>query len=358
MRDAKEINVQRAIIHVVDTKQKQIKLSDAELSIKEEPRFREYINGRVESALRDSATCSAKFIDSHSHLTAKHCYQILQKKSLFAQASRELAQLLFAAMNTHHKISPGSLIVCLCSASNYTNAFLALVKVDYSDMLKLKEEKDSSGNQIIRLEISKDVLPSERERLQKAAIVHSRQPDAPYDLLLLDRQTEKVAANFFARGFLYAEPTLDARARTVRFYKGYMKGLKQLTHPSKDGEPALIKPEEAVVLRQQMQVALNSKRISVPELLDNLILPDEAIQILNEEISRQLPIEQEFEIDPEKAEELVKVARFSGQYGVRFEVEANHWDEVVKGAPETFTAPNGQTITRLTIEVTDFVMEK
>jgi hypothetical protein len=232
-----------------------------------------------------------------------------------------------------------------------------LIKVDPSDHLRLIEESDEQGRRVVKLQVSERVLPSEREKLQKAAIIQPKRPNAPFDLLLLDRQTEKVMANFFAKGFLNAEPALDPRERTKRLYTGYIRGLKRLTRPPKDGDPALIKPEEAVVLRQQIEVAINSRRINVPEMLDNLNLPDEARRLMTEEISRQLPQEQEFEIDPEHARSLVKKLRFRGGYGVHFEVEADHWDEVVKSL-ETEETPNGRSMTRLVIEIPDMEMEK
>jgi hypothetical protein len=92
-------------------------------------------------------------------------------------------------------------------------------------------------------------------------------------------------------------------------------------------------------------------------MLDNLNLPDEVRQLMNDEITRQLPVEQEFEIDPEQARGLVKKLSFRGGYGVHFEVEADHWDEVVKSL-ETEESPNGRRVTRLIIEVPDLEMQK
>lgn len=361
MRDAVDIRVKRAIIHLVNHRKDSVAIpSEAELSLTSEPVFQEYLSGRVKSALSDAATSSAKFIDAASHPVAKHCYQLLEKKGPFVSVSQELARLLFNAMSVNRSISPGSLIVCLCSAAHSADVFLALIKVDPSDQLRLIEESDGKGRRIVKLEVSEKVLPSEREKLQKAAIIQPKRPkqtDAPYDLLLLDRQTEKVMANFFAKGFLNAEPMLDARERTKRLYTGYIRGLKRLTRPPKDGEPALIKPEEAVVLRQQIDVAINSRRINVPDMLDNLNLPDQARQLMTDEISRQLPHEQEFEIDPEHAQSLVKRLSFRGGFGVHFEVEADHWGDVVKSL-ETVESTNGRSVSRLIIEVPDLEMEK
>jgi hypothetical protein len=364
MRDAKEIKVERAIVHIVDhLKENGTILSEAELSLSSAPKLKEYLNNQVANALRDTKTSAAKFHSTSDASAASHCYDLLGDPKKFVFASRALAQLLAIAMGADKRVKPGSLAVCIYSADNFESDFLALIKIDPSETIVQKIEKDKDGKRRISLEVTEGAMPTAQEKLHKAALIKPRSSTGEYDLLLLDRQVANLA-DFFAKNFLNVEAILDARARTERLYIGLQNGYNRLTKQVQESQQVAtegkrsateplpyLEPEKAEVLQQQIELILQSKDVNIPEILDNLNFSDEAKQVIAEEVAGQLPVEQEFSIDPLYAsEKLIKKKRFRGDYGVLFEIEADHWKEVVKEHTE-IDLPGKRKGVRLTIEV-------
>ncbi len=209
--------------------------------------------------------------------------------------------------------------------------------------------QDSAGKRIVSLDLRDDVMPTTREKLHKAALLKPKDVQESYDLLLLDRQVAP-AADFFAQRFLGVELAMDAQKRTDLFYLGAQKAYNRLTAPPTVGGPHL-EPDQADALQQHVQVVLQGGTIDVPAWIDNLPMSDNAKTILHEEIGKILPTEKQITIDPTYAEKtLVKKVRFRGDFGLLFEVQAEHYDDVVKGRQEIIQA-DGEIVTRLTLEV-------
>src|SRR5574342_226392 len=70
-----------------------------------------------------------------------------------------------------------------------------LIKIDPSEVLVQKIEKDRRGRRVVNFDIRGDAMPTAREKLQKAALILPKRRGAEYDMLLLDRQVAKVAAD-------------------------------------------------------------------------------------------------------------------------------------------------------------------
>lgn len=352
MRDLTDIHVERVVVHIVDHhKWKEPVLSQAELALDKEPRLQNYFDAQVNNVLHDSATSSAVFAAKGRSAVADLCYAILLDPKHLIASSQQLAGHLFNAMGTSQRIAPGSLAVALFTASNYRNKlFLGLIKIDPSEVLVQKIEKDARGRRVVNFDVRGDAMPTAREKLQKAALILPKRRGAEYDMLLLDRQVAKVAADFFAKAFLNVTPVLDARALTERFYIGVQSAYNELTQPPQEGQPRLT-VEQADVFRQQIDSALQTQSLEIDDWVSNLNLPAETKPLIAKHIATQIPADRQFGIDTAYAEEkLTKKYRFRGDYGVLIEVEAAHHDDVIK-AKEELPQPDGKLITRLVLEV-------
>lgn len=352
MRDAIGVHVERAIVHVVDHhQQQQAILSDVELSLDAPPKLQAYFDAQIANALADPAATAAKFRPEGETATADLCYGILSDEEQLLPNSQRLAERLFATMSADRRIVAGSLVVCLYSATNYRGKkFLGLIKIDPSEVFVQKISTDRQRRRVISFEVRDDALPTAREKLQKAAIVQPRRRGLEYELLLLDRQVAKVAANFFASGFLNATPALDAQARTDKFYTAAQIAYNRLVQPAIAGQPRLTS-EQAEVLRQGTDAALQWQTLNVDAWVDNLDLPADAKEVLHEEIGSSLPADREFSLDTNYArEKLVKKMRFRGDYGVLFEIESAHYGDVVKG-DDDLEQPDGSIVKRLVLEI-------
>jgi hypothetical protein len=350
MRDAQDINVRRAIVHIVNHRETtEPILSDAELDLAANSKLRMYFSGQVANALGDTKTVSVRFSKSGSRAAATACFSILKDETNLVSASQELVRGLFTAMGGDRRIVPGSLATCLYESPTYPAVtFLALIKLDPTEGL-VQTVKERGGKRIVSFDPRGNVMPTTREKLHKAALVAPEGKDKKFDLLLLDRQVAATAAEFFGVKFLNTVPALDARTITENFYLGAQKAYNKLISAK---DPTLhIDPEKADALQQQIATALQGEVIEIDDWVQNLPLLPTAKAVINEELRRVLPQDRRLPVDEDFARSgLLRIKRFRGDYGLIFEVESDHYDEVVKEKREHMS-PDGRVITRLTIEV-------
>jgi hypothetical protein len=351
MRNAADVRALRAIVHIVDNRENEPVLSSAELPIAESPPLREYFSGQVVNALNDPQTGSAVFSADAERTASKHCFNILKDAASFIPASQELARLLFAAMGRDKRISPGSLAVCVYTASNYRGVdFLALIKLDPSRALVQKVAR-RDGQRIVSFDVNDLVMPTAREKLHKAALIPPAGKDKSFDLLLLDRQVSAMAADFFAYKFLNSIPARDPEDQTVDFYIGALNAYNRLRAPARGA--VQVAPAEAEGFRDHIEAALQSPTVEIDEWLAKLPLPPEARAVVREEMTKRLPQENHVVIEQEYARaKLLKKKRFRGQFGVLFEVESEHYGDIVI-EEKIEQRLDGTPVTRLVLEVPD-----
>lgn len=348
MRDATDVTVQRAIVHILDNRKKKLTLSETELTLEGYTELRKYFSDQVKNALADDQTSSARFSSDGEQAAIRECFSILADGQRFIPASRELAQLLFGCME-HERISPGSLAICLYTAANYPETnFLALIKIDPVKALVQKVAKQD-GKQVVSFDERGDVMPTTNEKLHKAALIPPSRSNKDFDLLLLDRQVAAVAANFFAYKFLNTIPALDARTSTKQLYLAAQNAYNRLVSPA--AGPLHIGPQEADALQQHIQVAFQSPSVNVDSWVRKLPISKGSKSVVAEEIKQLLPQEKRIEIDRDYArDKLLTKTRFRGEYGVLFEVKSEYYKDVVKN-PKEIRRPDGKIVTRLVIEV-------
>lgn len=347
MRDAENVVVQRAIVHLINHKTKALILSDDELSLKSNKKLGEYFSNQVVNALKDNATGSANYAQEGDHRARDESYRILKSPKNFISSSRELAQLLFEAMGTDERIKPASLAVCVYTASNYDGRFLALIKIDPTEALVERIEK-VNGKQIVTFDVRTDVMPTHREKLQKAALIPPEKSVKNLDLLLLDKQVAGLAT-FFAVKFLNTEPALDPIDSLVRFYGASRNAHNRMIAAPPDTKEH-IEPDVADSFTQFIDLVVQRPRVNFEQLFEDSPLSDDAKEVYKEEIRNEFPQETEIRIDKKHAKEkLIKKKRFRGDYGVLFEVDSDHYSDVV--TQKTEIVQDGKIITKLVLEV-------
>src|ERR1700749_2340686 len=228
MRNATNVEVRRAIVHIVDNRENEPILSAVDLPLMESKPLGEYFSSQVANALHDAQTSSAVFSTDAELTAARQCFRILKDGDSFIPASQELARLLFAAMGKDKRIAPGSLAVCVYTAANYPGVnFLALIKIDPARALVQKVAR-RDGKRVVSFDVNDLVMPTAREKLHKAALIPPPAEDKSFDLLLLDRQVTAVAADFFAYKFLNSIPAREPREMTNDFYIGALNAYNKL----------------------------------------------------------------------------------------------------------------------------------
>jgi hypothetical protein len=344
MRDATDVRVDRAIVHLINHRKQDLVHSEAELTLKGNEKLRSYFTDQVKNALTDPQTGSAKFSSDGAQSAIRESYKILSGPRYFVPSSQELATLLFTAMGKDARIKPASLAVCVYSASNYPTRFLGLIKIDPTEAL-IEKVETQNGKRIVNFEVRSDVMPTAREKLQKAALIKPEDKDSTFDLLLLDRQVAVTAANFFAYKFLNSIPTLDPRRSAKEILVMTQNATEDLR------ETLEINQQEAEQIQQAAEVAFQSGAMEFESWVASLPLPEPAKVALLKKIRRKFPQEGTISFDRDYVQQiLLKKRRFRGDYGVLFEVDADFYDEVVRENTK-ITLKDGTERTRLVIEV-------
>jgi hypothetical protein len=240
------------------------------------------------------------------------------------KGSQQLAERLYGIIDRDKRISAGDLVVGFYRAGNrpHISRYLALLKIDPSEVFRHKTERDSQGNLYIRFEIETDVMPTTREKLQKCAFVQPLDPRADYDMMLLDRQQVRTpVARFFTEDFLGAALALDAHQRTDRLYRSLVSA-NNLLRPK-------LQPQQDEILHQAINSTVSSASINVDNWLEALPLSEEQKEQIDQVVSQELP-DRTFEIDTSYGQRLIQKRRFRGDYDLRVEVSADQYSEIIQ----------------------------
>lgn len=274
------------------------------------------------AALHDAQAKAVRFVVMGPDRVSGLCDRLLASEKDFVEASQGLAKQLHKVTQTDKRISDGALTVLICSATKPKDLqFVVLLKLDPSKGYRPVESKDAKGKTLVKLELEKDILPSERERLQKAAFVKAAAPKQEYRVLALDRQKVAEPAQFFIGKYLGAEFVLDAEERTERLHRS-------LVAARNEAAPKL-SSSQLVALDKVIEGTLASASVNLDDVMSSLPVPTKIRQQIDVTVSEVLP-DREFDLDPGLGAKLVRKWIFEADNGVRVVVPAEFYDQMVK----------------------------
>jgi hypothetical protein len=344
MRRYTTVAVSRAAVHVVAPKRKVLRQSSAPLDLDED--MREFLVAHIAKGLLDSQALAGRFKVVGPARTEGLCRSIAASPRDFVAKSAALAKLLYDASSkqagTDARVSDGTLVVARCSAKDHDGtdpSFVALLKLDPNDAFRAEEATDVKGRPVVRLVQQHDILPTPRERLQKAAFVRSTGHE--YDALVVDHQRRgEVVSEFFLDGFLGLEHVFDARERTTTLYKTLYRTFNDVKDQLTDAEYSR--------LDQYIQGQVVGGRVNLDTIVDNLPAPDGVKERFGDALTSALP-DREFDTDTGTAEQLTKRRRFRGDNGLALTVPAEFFGDMVAVSPPA--TPGGEfTVTIRTKE--------
>lgn len=332
MRNPGEIRIEKAIAHVVDHHHfEEPVVSDFALAVDKRPRLREYFEAQIDAVLADPEAVAARFLNPGKNPAAGDCRRILTQPRSFKSASQDLARLLYEAIGGNRSIAAGNFLVSTYSAENYEGVtFLALLKIDLTEVLIQEIETDAQGRHTVTYSIHDNALPTLGRKLQKAVVVRLRgNPKPDFEILLLDKQVPQAAAEFFAKTFLEAEPVYTTQERTREFVRAAYEAFTKVTRQVKE-KPPLADLAAANQMLHHIRAATRAKQVNTAVFVDSMPGPDEAKQVFRAELAKRLT-EQDFAIDPKfAATEVLPKKRFVGGYGIEVEYLAKFEGVVFK----------------------------
>jgi nucleoid-associated protein YejK len=347
MRYLNDIQLEQAIIHAIKLKSGQgLQLSEVPLPLDANPRVAEFFIQHIRKGLHSAEAKAAHFEASGGEAPCGWCPAILRGDLDLVTGSQRLAERLHGIIENDKRVSECALVLCIYYDAGEPGArYLALLKVDPTEVIRTVEEVDEQGRHFLNIQLETGVLPTARENLQKCAFLQA--PDAPaeYDMLLLDRQAhgaDAPPARFFVQDFLGAALVLDARRRTELFYQSVVIAHNQLRY---DGA---LSASEEIALEGALEQAVQTTSLDVDAWINALPLPEPHREQIRGVVTEKLP-DTQFEIDATYGKtKLVGKRRFHGDHGLRLTVPTEYYDQMV--TVEKVTDSDGLSVFQITIK--------
>jgi hypothetical protein len=323
MRDALNITIQKMIIHILEPTGQGLILSDVELPLAANQELAVYFARHIQGSLSELYTRAARFRNINPIQASGICHALLSNQTSMVDGSRSLAQALYQILQNDHRISPADLGVCFYRADNYPGRqFLAILKVDPSQTFR-HVVRQVDGHQYVSFESEKKAFTN--ERLQKSAFIQPLEPRHPdFDMLLMDRQVRGIEdgriARFFSQTLLDAEEAFDPRKYTDRLYRSLIQAQNRIR--------PRITPHQDEDLETRIRQAVTSQRLNLDAWLNELPLPNDIRQEIDESIRQNIP-DREFDLDQGFSEGLISKIRYRGDYNLKLEIPAEHKQEII-----------------------------
>lgn len=317
MRDYSKIEVMEGAVHILEPHQGSLTLTHGLLDMTDD--VGQFLADHVKRGLGDSKAAAANFVGRDEGHAGPTAWAILSGDQEMLDASAALARLLYEASEGDARVSDGTLAVLRCSARDEED-FVAMLKLDPSDHYSAVVDENDDGNEIVRLVVRSDVLPSVRERVQKSAFVRGK--DNEYDMLMVDRQRPGgVVSRFFVQDFLRAELAMDARRRTEQLIRGLNRAQNEVAHQ--------LETSDAKRLRRYLDGQMTGARVNTDDLVDGLPVSDNFKGPFRSHLDDVLP-DRDFELDDDVVKKTLRRRSYKGDNGLVVSANADGWNDMVE----------------------------
>ncbi len=159
------IHINTAVLHILDATINFPLLSNNELYIDGE--ISEFLEKHINKILDDTNLKKARFLED-ANTVRDLCQAISADGNCFAEASREVANIIFDIMIKNVDIISGDLICCLLDINN--ERYYGILKLNYKTGFThyVNQMEDGTTNSIIR---HKTLLPTEGQKIEEAALI-------------------------------------------------------------------------------------------------------------------------------------------------------------------------------------------
>lgn len=213
-----DININEAVIHVLDSNGEEPVLNEYSLELNED--VYKFLLKHIEKCLKDDELKYAKF-NSERNIVKEVVQDYLNGiDSDLINLSKELARQLFIIQKSNCNIPSGDLIIS--SIVTDQGPLIAILKMDY---VKNFTHEIQFVDKKIGVGIIPQVagLPGSGQKIQKAAFIKPIRADETFNLMILDKQKsskeDEYGANYFVNTFLGASIVPNERDMTKTFIR-------------------------------------------------------------------------------------------------------------------------------------------
>ena len=213
-----DININEAVIHILDSNGDEPVLNEYSLELDED--IYKFLFRHIEKCLKDDELKYARFNPERNIVKEVVQDYLKQETNDLVDLSKELARQLFIIMKGNVNIPSGDLIIA--SIMTDQGPMISILKMDY---VKNFTHEIQFIDQKIGIGIVPQVagLPGSGQKIQKAAFIKPIKEGEHYNLMILDKQKggseEEYGANYFINTFLGASIITNERDMTKTFVK-------------------------------------------------------------------------------------------------------------------------------------------
>lgn len=213
-----DININEAVIHILDSNGEEPVLNEYSLELDED--IYKFLFRHIEKCLKDEELKYARFNPERNIVKEVTQDYLNGVDSGLINLSKELASQLFIIMKGNVNIPSGDLIIT--SITTDQGPMIGILKMDY---VKNFTHEIQFRDQKIGIGIVPQVagLPGSGQKIQKAAFIKVIKDEEHYNLMILDKQKgskeDEYGANYFINTFLGASIIINERDMTKTFVK-------------------------------------------------------------------------------------------------------------------------------------------
>ncbi|WP_300382296.1 nucleoid-associated protein [Clostridium sp.] len=314
-----DINIQEAIIHILDSNGGEPVLNEYCLDLNED--IYKFIYRHIEKCFKDEELKYAKF-----NLERNIVKEVVQDylngiDSDFINLSKELAKQLFIIMKGNTNIPSCDLVVV--SLLTDKGPMIGLLKMDY--VKNFTHQIDFIKNKIgIDIIPQTAGLPASSQRIQKAAFIKPIREDERYNLMVIDKQRkskdeEEYGANYFISNFLGCNIITNERDMT----KAFLKATESWTRNNL-GEDAV----KAEKLRSTVKGKLKEEEnINIEDLAKEIFKEEPAIKEDFTNFVKNQGVREDVEIDKQWVEKKLKRKRLKIDKDIDLYINEEAYDD-------------------------------
>lgn len=299
MEYIKEVNINEAVIHILDNNTDEPILNEYALDLTEE--IYGFLYKHIQKLLRDDELKYAVFKEGRN-IVQEISREYLSGHNNLLEVSKELGRQMFSLMKSKGNVSSCDLIVV--SISTEYGPMLAILKMDYvkNYMHTVEFVENKVGINIIPQVTG---LPASSQKIQKCAFIKPVASEEGFDLMVLDKKKgnkkeEDYGTNYFIDNYLGCEIIVNERDMT----KGFLETAEQWTRENLNDNA-----DKAEKLRRKVKEKLKEdEEIDIKEFTKEVFDKDEEeTNFLN--YVKQNGLQENIQVDREWVEKKLKRVR-------------------------------------------------
>ncbi|KEI84040.1 nucleoid-associated protein [Clostridium botulinum] len=317
MEYIKEININEAIIHILDSNANGPILNEYKLRLDDDNY--KFILKHVEKCLKDQQLRYAKF-NNGRNIVKEICQEYLNGQNDLLTISKELAKQLFILMKSNDNIESCDLMIV--SISTEHGPMLGILKMDY--IKNYIHVIDTVENKIgINIAPEFTGLPMTASKIKKCAFIKPIREDQEFNLMLIDKQkkskdSEEYGSNYFIKNYLGCDVIENERDMTRQLVENTDKFIKD----NIDDVKTAVKTKD--LLREKLK---KEDTINIEDITDE-IFKDETLKQEFINFNYENNIDKPLEVDKEFVTKIVNTLKFKLNKNITLSIPEDIYSDI------------------------------